>query len=226
MVRHLRVLGDGRALPLVLLSALGCCLLVGRVLATHRLDFGFLAWNLLLAWTPFLLVMFTKRWRGIPGVLSAAAWLLLFPNAPYIVTDLLHLRPRAGVPYWFDVGLLSTFAWCGTLLGLASLEKAHRLVREARAGSRSQQDVAGWLFVVLVATSSGFGIYIGRFLRWNSWDAITHPGALLRDLVEHAFSARALGVTALFGALLFASYLAFRQPPAAQTLEDTGSNHA
>lgn len=212
MLPQLRVFGEGRALPLLFMSALACALLVGRVLTTGRGDFLFLVWNLALAWTPFVLIMATKRWRGLAGALGALAWLLLFPNAPYIVTDLFHLRPRAGVPLWFDIGLLSTFAWCGTLLGLASLEKAHRLVRDVASGTQGQRDVAGWLFVLLVAASSGFGIYIGRFLRWNSWDAVAQPGALCRDLLVHGLSARALGVTALFGALLFASYLAFRRP--------------
>ena len=156
-----------------------CLGLLGlRVTYSHRLVYTYLAWNLFLAWLPMLCALAAynagKRrsrlsWLVVAG--CALAWLLFFPNAPYILTDLLHLQARADAPLWFDLVLLLAFAWTGFMLGLVSLVLMQALVRRA-AGA-----VASWAFAVAVLGLSGFGIYLGRFLRWNSWDVFFSPGA-------------------------------------------------
>jgi uncharacterized membrane protein len=197
-------------LPLLACSALCVALLVGRVAQTGSLAFLFLPWNLLLAWVPFgcsqLAARLGPRASAARLVPLGLLWLLFFPNAPYLVTDLLHLRARPPVPLWYDLALLTTFAWTGMLLGLASLGGAHRLVR-ARLGGR-----AGWAFVCGSAALSGLGIYLGRFGRWNSWDVVVQPGALFMDLATRCAHplqhGRTWGVSLVFGGLLLTSYLA------------------
>ncbi len=190
--------------PLVAISALALALLGARVLYGDTPEFLFLAFNLFLAWIPTALS--ALRWRGPVGVMWMLVWLLFFPNAPYLVTDLMHLRPRYGIPFWYDVGMLSTFAFAGVFLAGHSLSHAHAQVR-ARFGG-----VIGWGFVIATSALSGLGIYIGRFLRWNSWSVFTAPRGLVRDAIHHVFLSpaeltRALGVSAVFGALMLSAYL-------------------
>jgi uncharacterized membrane protein len=114
-------------------------------------------------------------------LLAILLWLLFFPNAPYILTDLLHLaHPRPDVPLWFDMLLIIWFAWTGLLLGLVSLFLMHGIV------IREFGRVIGWGFVLAVGILSGLGVYIGRFLRWNSWDLLLQPLVRISDLMYYA----------------------------------------
>lgn len=140
--------------------------------------------------------------------MAAAGWLLFFPNAPYILTDLAHVtewRTSRSVPPWFDLQLHVLFAVTGLLLGFASLRIMHELVR------RFWGTTAGWLFSVISLGLAGFGVYLGRFLRWNSWDLVRSPVSLLGDvaqqLVDPLRQPRTFGFTALFFLCLVLSYL-------------------
>jgi uncharacterized membrane protein len=156
-------------------------LVAGRVLYSHTHHFQTLVWNLFLAWIPLVLAALIYRFvarRDDPArwilVPAALVWLLFFPNSPYIVTDLVHLgQYHDNVPGWFDVMLVAWFAWTGLLLGVASLRLMQDLVARAR-GSR-----AGWVFVVLVTVAGSLGIYLGRFLRFNSWNVFQAPVTLV-----------------------------------------------
>ena len=179
-------------------------LLTARVLWTRELLFTFLAWNLFLAWVPVLLAWPRPDEGG--GWRRAArfgAWLLFFPNAPYLVTDFAHLGPN-GLPRQVDVALLAAFAWAGLLAGCVSLAWMQRRV-ERRHGRR-----VGRAFVAFACALAGFGIALGRNLRFNSWDVITAPGALLRsvaDLIVHPGAHfESWSVAGLFGALTFVVY--------------------
>jgi uncharacterized membrane protein len=133
-----------------------------------------------------------------------AFWLLFFPNAPYILTDILHLQPQVGVPLWYDLILLVTFAWTGAFLGLVSLYLMQSLVRRA-TGTRGS-----WVFTLAVLGLTGFGVYLGRFPRWNSWDLLTDPLSLLLDVatrLRHPLAhSRAFVFSALFSLCLAAMY--------------------
>ncbi|MBC8075783.1 MAG: DUF1361 domain-containing protein, partial [Chloroflexales bacterium] len=147
-------------------------------------------------------------WRlALPGTL----WLAFFPNAPYILTDFIHLpNMEAELPWWYNLGTLASFAVAGGLLALYSLRAMQRLVA-AFLGR-----VAGWLFVGGAATLCGLGIYLGRVLRWNTWDLLIHPGPLMADVVDRMLHPRAhsqtLGVTLVFAALMLACYAAVFAP--------------
>jgi uncharacterized membrane protein len=155
-----------------------------RTILSGSEDYTFLVWNFFLAWIPlgmaYAASSFAKkrRYLFITMPLAVIPWLLFFPNSPYILTDLQHLSHlRPNIPVWFDMLLINWFAWTGILLGVFSLFLMQDIVR--RAFGR----IAGWMFVISVGLLSGLGIYIGRFLRWNSWDLIFHPFERLSDFM-------------------------------------------
>jgi uncharacterized membrane protein len=195
-------------------GSLFCVALVAvRNYHTGDASFHFLIWNLFLAWIPFGLAVFVyDRWRrrgaGLTLFLLAAPWLLFFPNAPYIATDFVHLQQDPLAPYWFDAVTISAFAWMGVLLGFASLYLMQAVVRQWRG------ELAGWIFAVVAIGLGSLGIYLGRFLQLNSWDAVEHPSVLPRIL--HAVARdpfayqEAIAVTLLFTfALMFAYFLLY-----------------
>jgi uncharacterized membrane protein len=149
-------------------SLLSCFLLALRIALVGQFRQLYLVWNLFLAWMPLFFALTAvclahtrpqHRWWFLS---AAAAWLLFFPNAPYILTDLIHLGPKTHSRYWTDLVLILLFALIGLVLGFLPLFLMQRLV------ARRYGWPAGWLFVGVVAALSGFGIYAGRFLRWNS----------------------------------------------------------
>ncbi len=165
-------------------SAVSVTTVALRVLYSGQRTFIFLVWNLILAWLPLVFaflaeIAYRKRSRLTLGVfLCGLVWLVFFPNAPYLLTDLFHLQARPPVPLWFDLILIFSFAWNGIFLGFNALYVMQRLVEE-RLGR-----IVGWLFVLAVLGLSGVGVYLGRFLRWNSWDVLLNPLDLARDLLR------------------------------------------
>jgi uncharacterized membrane protein len=130
-----------------------------------------------------------------------------FPNAPYILTDLVHLLRGPVFRWWFDVGLICSFALTGCFLAVASLRIVHTIAR-ALAG-----ELIGWATVLWCALLGGFGVYLGRFLRFNSWDVLTEPWHVFRAIAVRIFDpfnhSQAYGVTFMFAALLLACYGVF-----------------
>ncbi|MBK7774289.1 MAG: DUF1361 domain-containing protein [Sandaracinaceae bacterium] len=193
-----------RILPLGLFSVLALALLVARVVFTQNSVFLVFAWNLFLAWVPLALALGLERASRLGSAsLLGVAWLAFFPNAPYLVTDLVHLRHRAPVPLWYDVAFFATLALAGLFVGLASLEIVHRVLR------RHVSARAAWALVLLISALSGYAIYLGRFLRWNSWDLFTRPLGVLASVASDVTHARPWGVSVVFGAIVFASYVAY-----------------
>jgi uncharacterized membrane protein len=197
---------------LAILSLFAVGLIAVRILYTGSSEHVGIAWNLLLAWIPFLLalVVYDRARSGLaPPALAAVGmlWLLFFPNAPYIVTDLKYVGGSGGVPVLYDVLLLSAAAWTGLLLGLTSLFLVHAVARRLLGA------VNAWALVVGVLALSSFGIYLGRVQRWNSWDVFVRPGALLGDLAHGVLDPlghpRPIGLTILFTSFLLVSYLVF-----------------
>ncbi|MBI2332103.1 MAG: DUF1361 domain-containing protein [Chloroflexi bacterium] len=172
---------------LCMASLISLALFRVRTVLSGTMDYDFLVWNLFLAWLPLVMSYMAssfaskRRFVALTVPIAAVLWLLFFPNAPYILTDLFHLRhARENIPVWFDTLLINWFAWTGVLLGVFSLFMMHDIVRKAFGR------ITGWLFVIIVGTLCGVGIYIGRFLRWNSWDIILHPFERLREFLQYA----------------------------------------
>jgi uncharacterized membrane protein len=202
----------GIVVTLGLASALCMTMLIVRVVAAKDFDHIFMTWNLFLAWLPLLLAFAARmlysahRWLRYPAfAICASLWLLFFPNAPYMMTDFIHLRPDQIVPKWYDALLLLAFAWTGLLLGFISLYIMQSLV------AQSLGRVAGWLFALGSLGLGAFGIYLGRFLSWNSWDVFYAPENLLNDLwaqIRHPLEhSRTYSVTLLLAAFLVVAYL-------------------
>ncbi|KRE99436.1 hypothetical protein ASG89_28155 [Paenibacillus sp. Soil766] len=155
----------------------------------------FIFWDTFLAWVPVgialildLLFSYTrKKIRAFLIIFVGASWLFFFPNAPYLVTDLLHVFVRysfdptkrfwTDIVFWQHLFTIFTIAMLGLLLGSYSLFSVQNLLRI------SFGVMVSWIFAILVLLLSSFGIYIGRFIRWNSWDVITRPGYILKELV-------------------------------------------
>lgn len=201
-------------LALVFASTVCVTLVMGRVAWTWERRYAFLIWNLFLAWLPLVFAMLAceasrqnelrKNWRllGLAG-----AWLLFFPNAPYIFTDLIHLTTRfqASHRYWMDLLLILICALTGLVLGFVSLYLMQSVV------TRLFGRITGWLFVMGAAGLCSVGIYLGRFLRFNSWDVIVHPGKIYRGLdawAEHRLAhGSSLAFLVLFSTFMVIAYM-------------------
>ncbi len=203
----------------IALTGFGLLLVIARVIATSSLSYTFLAWNLFLAWVPFALAkglesLVRKRVHAAWIAAVGFAWLIFLPNAPYLVTDLMHLRTSQGAPLWFDAVMLMTFGWTGLVLGIEALSVVAKLVCDRRGiiGAR--------VFVVAVALLTGYGIYLGRFVRLNSWDVAAHPVWALREvalpLVHPIATMRAWNVTLTVAGLFLLTYLTMRRPADAE----------
>lgn len=139
--------------------------------------FLFLAWNLFLAWVPLMISRWLVRQKRVLWIVATSlfCWLLFFPNAPYLLTDFVHLRNGAGVPFWYDFILLANFGITGLAVGIYSLEQIRKYL--AQYWNRT---LAGFMLASTLLLS-GLGIYLGRVLRWNSWDVFTNPLGLVKD---------------------------------------------
>jgi uncharacterized membrane protein len=191
-------------------SALSLALLLARqAVATDR-DLWWMAWNLFLAWTPLALGWIALALARAPvsraAVLVAGlAWLLFLPNAPYLVTDVVHLHRHAhGPALALEVALFGTVALAGLLLGVAAVQPIHRMVAQ-RYGS-----LAARAFPPVIAVAVAFGVYLGRVQRWNSWAFIQTPGKLLDatwSVLGHPIAhPRAFGGIALFSLAFLVAY--------------------
>lgn len=159
-------------------------LLAARFVYSDSRQLGFLAWNLFLAAVPYLASLWAEaenaldpqRWRRL--IAPAIIWLLFLPNAPYIVTDLIHLhRIRPPIPLWYDAVLVFTFALAGCLFGVVSLR-----IMQGRVRTLAGRTVA-WIFTLTAIGLCGPGIYVGRVLRWNSWHVLTRPDRMARTVL-------------------------------------------
>lgn len=169
------------SLALALFTGFCMVMLALRIYVSGSIIYAFLYWNLFLAVVPFLCSLVIYRFFNHERfsalfVLLLLVWLFFFPNAPYIVTDFLHLKQRAKIPYWYDVLLIFSFAYNGVILALASLRIVHIVLIEKIGGLLS------WLFIGVTFFLTGFGVYLGRYLRWNSWDLIQDPLSLFNDI--------------------------------------------
>jgi uncharacterized membrane protein len=197
-------------LALAFASGVGVTLVAARVVITHNLHYTLLVWNIFLAWLPLIFALGARKpfQAGQAGTWKffslAAAWLLFFPNAPYIFTDLIHVQSNYRL-YWVDLLLVLVCALTGLVLGFVSLYLMQSMVAR-RFGA-----MASWLFVAATVGLSSLGIFLGRFLRLNSWDVVLHPGKMYHRLDHWSddpwLSGHTVSFLSMFAIFLFLAYI-------------------
>ena len=204
-------------------STLCLVLSIARVSASSTPTFLFLNWNLFWAFIPWalssLLVVYPKlQEKKLAVIAMLGTWLLFFPNAPYILTDLFHLKHVVSMPMWFDLLLILSFAWVGLLFGFMSLWDIEKILKRYLMKSRLKELLRYRLSIPIFSSVllfiGSFGIYLGRYLRWNSWDTIAKPFALIYDIGDRFVNpfehSRTWGVTLFMGLFLNVMYWSLR----------------
>ena len=192
-------------LALSFASVVSVALVIGRIVWTRETHYAFLIWNLFLAWMPMVFALLAREHQkedANPGwrfLAFGAAWLLFFPNAPYIFTDIIHLTRFYSPHFWVDLMLILMNALTGLIIGFVSLYLMQSAVR------RMAGELTSWLFIGAVALLSGFGICLGRFLRLNSWDVVA-PWKMAHRIGTWATQSSAYPGSVLFS-ILFAAFV-------------------
>ncbi|MEN3322641.1 DUF1361 domain-containing protein [Mariniflexile soesokkakense] len=197
---------------LSLSMAFSIVLLMIRIKLAHSFFFSFLVWNLFLALIPYVISTYltgSTNLNKIEIVVWFLIWLLFLPNAPYIVTDLLHLKVSSHHRLWLDVLVVSAFALNGLLIFFISLTDMEDIIN--RYMNKKQTNY----FIMCLLFLCSFGVYLGRFLRYNSWELIQNPTELLNDVFEITCNPNAhleaWVFTLIFGVFLNLGYWVFKQ---------------
>lgn len=151
-----------------------------RMLYSGKLYYLFLIWNTFLAVVPFVIseVMEKNNFSKFKNVVLAIVCVLFLPNALYLISDFEHLAERPPVPFFYDILLMFYAALLGLLFNILALRNLHNVAIRFITPKSANRWIAFIIFL------SGFGVYLGRYLRWNSWDIVTNPVPLLTDCVQ------------------------------------------
>ena len=204
---------------LILFSIYSVTLVFFRAWLTNSIFYMFLIWNLILAYIPLVLskIMIAKDYKKPISILLLIIWLLFLPNAPYIITDFIHVRQRELIPLWFDLLLVFSFAFNGILLFFLSVQDVHHLILKHFSSLKT------WTITVFILFLTGFGVYLGRFLRFNSWDLASNPKLLFVEIfdriVQPTSHPRTWGFTLGFGTLLLLGFLIFKTINSKETVD-------
>lgn len=193
---------------LVVFSLFSFGLSIVHSYATSTRGFLFLNWNLFLAFLPWAATTYITLYSHTTKTLTLAIllglWLLFFPNSPYILTDLFHLLDRGKSPMWFDLIMILSFAWTGLLFGFISLFEIEKMLASTLKPKVVHLVVSTMIFL------ASFGVYLGRYQRWNSWDIFKSPIGLFADISDRFLNplahSRTWGFTVLMGLLLVMMY--------------------
>lgn len=196
------------------LIAISClAMILARMLYAENIKLIFLIWNLFLAWIPYYtssyLVERQKELNLFKTISLFVISICFLPNAVYLITDLIHLKPRTSIPLWYDAMILFCFSLLGLIYNTITLINLERIIKLYLPIT--------WviLFMCLLITASGFGIYLGRELRWNSWDLLIHPFQIFRDTIKCIIfpfeNSTAWYMTFIFGFIQFLFWYVFRE---------------
>jgi uncharacterized membrane protein len=198
----------------VILIAFSVALNILRVIIWGKLSFVYILWNIFLAIIPFVIsslllsISNKRKINQITFIAIGIIWLLFLPNSPYIITDLIHIGEVRFAPDLFDSFLLFSSAWTGLLLGMHSINHMEQIL-----STRYSKKITSTIIVITMFFVS-FGIYLGRFLRLNSWDVFASPGYFL-GAIKEIFTNKndfqiALSYTVLFFFFILASYYSWK----------------
>ena len=190
-----------------LFAAFCISLLIYRIYKSEGLSYIFLAWNLFLAFIPWWISNYLKKKDrlGLVHFPLLLLWLLFLPNSPYILTDLFHLRPRDPFPLWYDLVLVMSFALIGMMVFLKSLKDMFDILQNyvKPAYIAIITPILFWLI--------SFGLYLGRYLRFNSWNVVNHPFQLMRQSFDILFEKDTIAFTFIFS--IFLAFLYYISKP-------------
>jgi uncharacterized membrane protein len=196
---------------------IGCLVVIDWHQTNHIYPwYGFLRWNMFLAVVPLVLAYALawaarRDWALFAVPFLAFAWIVFLPNAPYLISDLVHLQDGASRANVLTLGLVAV---TGLLIGVKCVQIVQRVIEE-RFGSRW-----GWRAVQAIVVLTTFGVYAGRVLRWNSWNVLSRPHALLATALRGPSEPRRLAfavVATLVSAVAF--YWVYRVLTARQASE-------
>lgn len=181
-------------------------LLIIRIIHTHHISFVFLLWNLFLAWLPYYLIKrFNKRNNRYFNLFIFALTILFLPNAPYILTDLFHLKQGPHAPLWFDLILILSFALAGMFFFILTVKEMLELSKKY-----FQLKVSQVYIKISIMALSAYGVYLGRYLRFNSWDIVSDPLNLAVQMARSFFGTghmkETVAMTFTFSIFLFLVY--------------------
>lgn len=188
-------------------------LLVVRMFYSQTFDYSFYGWNTFLAAIPYLISTQLIKLRSIrfPAVIMLFIWLVFFPNAPYLITDLLHYEERPPVPFWYDILLVISATWNGLILGFTSLMNVELFL------SRHIKPVWVTVSVFVSLFLCSYGVFLGRFLRLNSWDIASKPVDLAYTSAHHVLQPQRYPklwvFTILFAVVLSLIYFTLKKLP-------------
>ncbi|MFN8355540.1 MAG: DUF1361 domain-containing protein [Spirosomataceae bacterium] len=185
-----------------LMSGLAVLLSVVRLIITGNSFHVYLGWNLFLGWIPVFLALWVEkqaehRWKVVA---ISCLWLLFLPNSPYIITDLIHLRPGNYALFWHDVVMIFTYAFVSLVCGLISLYWIQKVWTKAFS------ERVSFALLLAVFPLTGYGIYLGRVQRWNSWDVLVDPKGLVINALRSFRSTTAWVITIEFALLMAMLY--------------------
>lgn len=187
---------------LILLAIVSLTLILLRVKITQEVYLLFLIWNLFLAYIPYFLSSEIKN--IVPGTFTFYSvlliWLLFLPNSFYLITDFVHLHHVTKFQFVFDAILLSCFTVAGFYSGILSLFTIQFLLQVKYTVKKS------WLLIGTIVYLSAFGIYLGRILRFNSWDILRHPFSLFSNSCKSIQNSETLLFTIVLGTFILLSY--------------------
>lgn len=187
---------------LVIFALLSVALMLLRVKLTHDIYMLFLIWNLFLGYIPYFLS--SKIKTTVPGTfrfyLLFTGWLLFLPNSFYLITDFIHLHYSSSLQYLFDAVLLTSFTIAGFYAGIASLFHIHQLLKMKYTSQRSK------IIILAICYLSSFGMYLGRILRFNSWDILSNPLDLFYNIFNSILKSETYFFTATLGTFILLIY--------------------
>lgn len=203
--RYKRVLS-----ALVAANGVTVLLFILRSVESQTDRYWFLLWNLFLAWLPLLFAYWLMRrlrtsgWLSWQNIILSLLWLGFLPNSFYLVSDLIHLHETGEVSLLYDIVMFTSFIFNAYIAGFMSLYLIHCELVRRMTYRKAYLTIAG------VLLACGFAIYLGRSLRWNSWDVLINPAGILFDVsdrvVNPAAHPQSFVTTVTFFLLLMSTY--------------------
>lgn len=191
---------------IAIVSLFAILLNIMRLSLSNHVSYVWMNWNLALGLIPLVFAWLARiakqRWVA---VLMVVAWLLILPNAPYMITDLIHIGSVGPASIrWFDAIMLLSYSLAGLGVWVLTMDSL-----------RQKFNWPAWS-VWVVALLTGYGIYLGRYIRFNTWDIFTRPlsilGTVLETITQSSAHKPVIMMTLVFTGLLGFLYFALISP--------------